>query len=169
MAESRHDLILRPATLDDAEAMRAMYNHEVEHETTTFDLVPRTLEAQREWISKRSGAFCAIVASSASDGIVGFAALSEYRDRAAYRTTVEDSVYVRRDCHGRGIGRLLLLHVLELARTSGFHTVIARIEAGSTASRTLHESCGFQLVGIEREVGRKFGRWLDSAIMQCLL
>lgn len=169
MAESRHDLILRPATLDDAEAMRAMYNHEVDHETTTFDLVPRTLEAQREWIAKRSGAFCAIVASSATDGIVGFAALSEYRDRAAYRTTVEDSVYVRRDCHGRGIGRLLLLHVLELARTSGFHTVIARIEAGSTASRTLHESCGFQLVGIEREVGRKFGRWLDSAIMQCLL
>lgn len=169
MADSRHDLILRPATLDDAEAMRSMYNHEVEHETTTFDLVPRSLDAQREWIAKRSGAFCAIVAASATDGIVGFAALSEYRDRAAYRTTVEDSVYVRRDCHGRGIGRLLLLHLLELARTSGFHTVIARIEAASTASRTLHASCGFQLVGIEREVGRKFGKWLDSAIMQCLL
>ena len=69
MADSRHDLILRPATLDDAEAMRSMYNHEVEHETTTFDLVPRSLDAQREWIARRSGAFCAIVAASATDGI----------------------------------------------------------------------------------------------------
>ena len=163
---------LRVATLDDAEAIRSIYNYEVENTTATMDLIPRSLDDQREWLAARSGAFAAIVAvhtGSSGSELVGFASLSPYKERAAYRPTVEDSVYVRRDCHGRGIGRLLLLHVLELARTSGFHTVIARIEAGSTASRTLHESCGFQLVGIEREVGRKFGRWLDSAIMQCLL
>jgi len=95
--------------------------------------------------------------------------VSPYKERAAYRTTVEDSVYVRRDRHGLGIGRSLLLAVLDAAEASGFHAVMARIEAGGAASRALHEACGFRLVGVEREVGRKFNRWLDIALMQCLL
>jgi phosphinothricin acetyltransferase len=103
------------------------------------------------------------------DEVVGFAALSPYKERAAYRTSVEDSVYVRRDSHGRGIGKVLLNHVLDLAADSGFHSVMARIEASGTASRALHASCGFVLVGVEREIGRKFNRWLDVALMQCLL
>jgi phosphinothricin acetyltransferase len=103
------------------------------------------------------------------DEVVGFASVSPYKERAAYRTTVEDSVYVRRDRHGLGIGRSLLIAVLDAAEASGFHAVMARIEAGGVASRALHEACGFRLVGIEREVGRKFNRWLDVALMQCLL
>ncbi|HEX9260863.1 MAG TPA: GNAT family N-acetyltransferase [Acidimicrobiales bacterium] len=159
---------LRPAVAADAEAIRAIYNLEVETSTATFDLEPRTLEAQRAWLADRSGAFSTVVA--VDDGaVVGFAALSPYKERAAYRTTVEDSVYVRRDCHGRGIGKALLDHVLDVATAHGFHAVMARIEAGGAASRAVHMACGFQLVGIEREVGRKFGRWLDVALMQCLL
>ncbi len=159
---------LRPATVDDAEAIRAIYNYEVLNETSTFDLVPRSLAEQRAWLAARSGAFSAIVAVDGAE-VVGFAALSPYKERAAYRTSVEDSVYVRRDHNSRGIGRMLLSHVLDIAALSGFHCVIARIEASSAASRALHARCGFQLVGIEREVGRKFNRWLDVAIMQCLL
>jgi len=163
-------MTLRLATLDDAEAIRQIYNYEVEHTTATFDLVPRTLQDQRDWLAARDGAFSAIVAVDlATDEAVGFAALSPYKERAAYRPSVEDSVYVRRDAHGRGIGRLLVDHALDLAEDSGFHSVMARIEATGTASRALHARCGFELVGVEREIGRKFGRWLDVALMQCLL
>ncbi|NBW90994.1 MAG: N-acetyltransferase family protein [Actinobacteria bacterium] len=101
--------------------------------------------------------------------LAGFGALSEYRDRAAYKTSVENSVYVKRDLARSGIGKLILMNLLQQAADSGFHAVMARIEASSQASRGLHESCGFSLVGIEREIGRKFGRWLDVALMQCLL
>jgi phosphinothricin acetyltransferase len=171
---------LRAATVADAEGIRAIYNHEVAHTTATFDLVPRSLDEQRTWIAHRSGAFGAIVAVAAGRGggadsgrdggqIVGFAALSPYRERAAYRTTVEDSVYVDRAFGGRGVGSLLLTGVLSIARASGFHAVMARIEASGEASRRLHARCGFELIGIEREVGRKFNRWLDVAIMQHLI
>ena len=130
--------------------------------------MPRSLAEQRAWLAARSGAFSAVVAVDGDD-LVGFASLSPYKERAAYRTTVEDSVYVDRGRNGEGIGRLLLAHIVDVARTSGFHAVMARIEAGGTASRALHAACGFELVGIERQVGRKFNRWLDVAVMQLLL
>ena len=159
---------LRLATLDDAEAMRAIYNLEVETSTATFDLVIRSLEDQRDWLAARSGAHAAVVA--VEDGqVLGFASLSPYKERAAYRTSVEDSVYVRRDHHGRGVGKALLSEMLDVARRHGFHAVMARIEATREPSLALHRSCGFRLVGIEREIGRKFGRWLDVALMQRLL
>jgi L-amino acid N-acyltransferase len=171
-------VFLRPARPVDAEAIRTIYNHEVLTTTATFDLVPRSLTEQRDWLAARSGAFAAIVAvehaesepAAEADGVVvGFASLSPYKERAAYRTSVEDSVYVRRDRNGRGIGRLLLTELLDVAASSGFHSVFARIEASGTVSRALHERCGFRLVGVERETGRKFNRWLDVALMQCLL
>jgi L-amino acid N-acyltransferase len=160
--------MVRLATLTDAPGIRAIYNYEVEHSTATFDLVPRSLDDQRSWLIARTGAFAAIVAVDVVEpgDVVGFASLSAYKERAAYRTTVEDSIYVRRDQHGRGVGRLLLTHLLDVARASGFHAVIARIEASGTASRALHAACGFELVGIEEEVGRKFNRWLSVAVMQ---
>ena len=159
-------LTIREATSDDAEAIRLIYNHEVENETSTMDLVSRTLETQREWIAARSGAFCAVVAVDNSGTVLGFGALSEYKDRSGYRSTDENSVYVRRDVARRGIGKQILLHLMETATVSGFHSVIARIEAQSLASRGLHSSCGFELVGIEKQVARKFGKWLDIAVMQ---
>jgi L-amino acid N-acyltransferase len=161
-------LEIRTARAADAEAIRLIYNLEVETSTSTFDIVPRTLEQQRAWLADRSGAFRAIVAVDGG-AVAGFAALSPYKDRAAYNTTVEDSVYVRRDRQGAGVGRALLGALLDVATASGFHAVMARIEASGIGSRALHERCGFELVGIEREVGRKFNRWLDIAVMQALL
>jgi phosphinothricin acetyltransferase len=163
------DVRIRLADVGDAEAIRAIYNLEVMTATSTFDLVPRTLEDQVAWLEERSGAFSAIVAVDTDDVVVGFASLSPYKERAAYRTTVEDSVYVERGRNGQGIGRTLLSHVVDVARASGFHAVMARIEAGGTASRAVHARCGFELVGIEREVGRKFNKWLDVAVMQLVL
>ena len=168
-ATSAPPIIIRLAHLGDAAAIRDIYNHEVLGTTATFDLVPRSLADQQAWLAARSGAFSAIVAADGDDEVVGFAALSPYRERAAYRTSVEASIYVRRDRGGQGIGTLLLTHLLDVAEQSGFHAVFARIEASGAASRALHARCGFQLVGIERETGRKFNRWLDVALMECLL
>ncbi|MGB3733986.1 MAG: N-acetyltransferase family protein [Ilumatobacter sp.] len=167
----RAEVVTRLATIDDAAAIRAIYNHEVENHTSTLDLVPRSLESQREWIAQRSGAFSAVVAvmRATPDSVVGFASMSPYRERAAYSTTVEDSVYVGRDHAGLGIGRSLMNGLIDTASGSGFHSMIARIEASGEASRALHRACGFELVGIERQVGRKFGRWLDVAVMQLML
>lgn len=173
MAGQRPTVTVRLATSGDAAPILAIYNHEVENHTSTFDIVPRTLDGQRQWLADRSGAFAAVVATIPNrDGepaVVGFAALSPYKERAAYRTTVENSIYVSRDHSGLGIGRTLMEHLIEVARDSGFHSMIARIEATSEASRGLHAACGFELVGVETEVGRKFGRWLSTAVMQLML
>ncbi|MHB1928738.1 MAG: GNAT family N-acetyltransferase [Acidimicrobiales bacterium] len=159
----------RPVTRDDAEAVRAIYNREVLGSTVTFDLVARSLAEQLEWIDEHSGAHPAIVAVDDEDRVRGFASLSPYRTRPAYRTTVEDSVYVDRASRGTGIGHLLLSEVVALAGAHGFHAVMARVVGNHEASIRLHRSCGFELVGVEREVGRKFGKWLDVALMQRLL
>ena len=160
---------MRLAEVGDAEAIRTIYNAEVTTATSTFDLVPRSLADQEQWLAARSGAFSAIVAVDGDGVVVGFGSLSAYKERAAYRTTVEDSVYVDGSRQGEGIGTALLTQLVDVARSSGFHTVIARIEASGTGSRALHAKCGFELVGIEQEVGRKFNRWLDVAVMQLLL
>ncbi len=162
-------ITIRLATAADAVAIAEIYNREVMQSTATFDLVPRTIEQQQEWLAARSGAFAAIVAVDETRRVVGFASLSPYKERAAYRTTVEDSVYVHQNVTGRGIGKALLGRLVEVARESGFHSMVGRIEASGDASRALHASCGFELVGIEREVGRKFNRWLSVAVMQLML
>lgn len=159
----------RLATPDDAEAIRTIYNREVSGSTVTFDLVPRSLESQVTWIEAHSGAHPAIVAVDDETRVVGFGSLSAYRDRPAYSTTVEDSVYVDPSVRGSGVGGLVLAELVRLAEVHGFHSVMARIVGGHDVSIRLHESCGFVLVGVEREVGRKFGRWLDVALMQLML
>jgi phosphinothricin acetyltransferase len=159
---------LRLATIGDAEAIRDIYNLEVLESTATFDLVPRTLEAQRAYLEARSGAHAVLVAEEAGE-VCGFGSLSPWRDRPAYSTSVEDSVYIRRDHQGQGVGRLILEELLATATKHGFHAVMARIVGGHEASIALHARCGFEVVGTEREIGRKFGRWLDVVLMERLL
>ena len=160
---------IRSATLLDAEAIRQIYNEEVENSTATMDLVPRTLDEQRQWQIERSGAFTTLVAVDRSGLVLGFAALSPYKERAAYRPTVEDSVYVHSSHVGRGVGKALLTAVVEAAAESGFHSVIARISSSGEASQALHRACGFREIGREIEVARKFNRWIDVIVMQRML
>jgi len=162
-------IAVRLAVLDDAEAIRAIYNREVTETTVTFDLVPRTLAEQEAWLTARTGAHPAIVAVDGDGSVIGFGSLSAYRDRPAYNTTVEDSVYVHGDHRGRGVGRLVLRELIRVGTAHGFHAVMARIVGGHQASIALHASCGFREVGVEREVGRKFGRWLDVVLIERLL
>jgi L-amino acid N-acyltransferase YncA len=153
----------------DADALRAIYNVEVLESTVTFDLRPRSLAEQLVWVDDHSGGHPAIVAVDGDDTVSGFASLSPYRSRPAYSTTVEDSIYVRRDLRGQGVGRLLLGDLVDLAREHGFHSVIGRIVGDHDASIALHATCGFAQVGREQEVGRKFNRWLDVVLMQKML
>jgi phosphinothricin acetyltransferase len=159
---------VRLATVNDAEAIRSIYNVEVLESTVTFDLVPRSLEEQQRWLTARSGAHAVLVAERGGD-VIGFASLSPYRDRPAYSTTVEDSVYVHRDAQGAGVGKALLGALVDTATAHGFHAMMARIVGGHEASIALHRAHGFDVVGTEREVGRKMGRWLDVVVMQRLL
>lgn len=160
---------IRPATLTDAEDIARIYNAEVTGSTATFDLVPRSLEEQRAWLIDRSGAHAVLVAETDDGAIAGFASLSPFRTRPAYATTVENSVYVDPDHRLQGVGLDLLRAIVETARSHGFHSVIARIADAQEASVRLHERAGFEVVGVEREIGRKFNRWLDVTVMQLLL
>jgi phosphinothricin acetyltransferase len=168
MIVSRPGVAIRLARRGDAEAIRSIYNREVTGSTVTFDLVPRTLAEQEAWLVEHEGVHPAVVAESDGE-VVGFGSLAPYRSRPAYATTVEDSVYVRDDRRGLGCGGAILGELVRLGTVHGFHAVMARIVGGHEASIGLHTRCGFELVGIEREVGRKFGRWLDVVLMERLL
>jgi phosphinothricin acetyltransferase len=166
----------RLVELDDAEALMNIWNPEVVETVVSFDLRPKSLEEQRNWISSHQSSFLCLVAVNEDDEvgevgargerILGFASFSSFRERPAYATTVENSVYVARAARGRGVGERLLTDLIAAANGSGFHSIIARIVGENSGSIRLHEKVGFTLVGVEREVGRKHGRWLDVAEYQ---
>lgn len=159
---------IRGVRRDDADSIREIYNHEVLNSLATLDLVPRTLESQEMWMQEHSGIHTALVCTS-EGVVVGFASITPYRSRPGYSSTVENSIYVHQNARRQGVGRLLLSELVRTAGTLGFHTCMARVVASQSASLELHRACGFELVGIEREVGRKFGRWIDIALMQRML
>jgi len=166
------DVKLRRAIAADAPAILDIYNHEVLTSNVTFDLTPRSEEEQRRWIADRSGVHATVVAvepAGSTDVVIGFGALSPFRDRPGYSTSVEDSVYVHRDHRGASVGSALLGELVTVATAHGFHAMFARIVAGHEASINLHVDHGFEAVGIEREVGRKFGRFHDVIVMERLL
>jgi phosphinothricin acetyltransferase len=171
---------IRLAGPADGEAIRAIYNVEVLGSTNTFDMVARTKAEQEAWLDEHRGVHPAIVAveeASVTEGhvgaggqiVVGFGSLSTFRERTAYSATCENSVYVDQAHRGKGIGRALLAELLSLASAHGFHSVIARIAGNNETSVQLHRNAGFEIVGIEREVGRKHRQWIDVVELQRLL
>lgn len=166
---SNENLSVRAAELADAEALRSIYNHEVRTSIMTFDLVPRSLEEQQEWIRQRSGAYVSLVAESETNEVLGFGGLSKYRERPGYSTTCEDSIYVAPSAQGQGVGSALLGELVAKATQHGFHAIMAKIVGSHEASIALHAKHGFEIVGREREIGRKFGQWLDVILMERLL
>jgi len=160
---------VRLAEPDDAAAIRRIYNAEVVGSTATFDLRPRTNDEQAAWMLEHQGTYPVVVATDDPGTVLGFGSLSSYRDRPSYSTTVENSVYVDAHQRGRGVGRLVLEELVRLGTLHGFHSMVARVGGDNEASIALHRACGFELVGVEREIGRKFNRWLDVAVLQRML
>ena len=158
---------IEAATLTDAAAVAAIYAHHVRHGTASFETEPpspdamagrmtRVIEAGSPWL----------VARSETGEVLGFAYASQFRDRPAYRFACENSVYIRDDCRGEGIGRALLALLIVAAERAGFRQMIAVIGGAEPASIRLHAACGFREAGRMQSVGRKAGQWLDTLYMQ---
>jgi phosphinothricin acetyltransferase len=156
---------VRPAQAADTEAVREIRNHAIAHSTALWTDTQQSPAEGAAWLAahlERGSAFVA----EADGEVVGFAVYGQWREKEGYRHSVEDSVYVREDRHGLGIGSALLGTLVTAAREAGHHVMIAGIEAENTASVRLHERFGFQHVGTIPEVGVKFGRWLDLTLMR---
>jgi L-amino acid N-acyltransferase len=158
----------RPATVADAEAINAIYNHYVRTSTATFQVDDETTEERAEELRTRPNNQPISVLDDKGE-IVGWGALSSFRSRCAYRDTVELTVYVRHDCHRHGYGRAIVQDLIERGRSSGYHTILAASCEESVGSIRLLELLGFVEAGRMREVGSKFGRRLDVIYLQLML
>jgi L-amino acid N-acyltransferase len=162
------DLLIRPATTADLAAINAIYNHYVRCSTCTYEEEPNTDAERAAWFAAHGDAHPVTVAEAGGE-VVGWASLSSFHPRCGYRQTVENSVYVRHDRQRLGIGRALLADLIERARGLSYHTIIAGISADQPASIALHRQFDFVEVACLREVGFKFGRWLDVIYLQRML
>ncbi|HJS86905.1 MAG TPA: GNAT family N-acetyltransferase, partial [Acetobacteraceae bacterium] len=158
---------LRHATLADLPEIQSIYAHHVLHGTGTFEEIPPSIEEMAERFAKvvdHGGVWR--VATDAS-GILGYGYYAQFRDRSAYRFTVEDSIYVRDDVRGQGVGKALVRQLIEDATAQGLRQMLAVIgDSENAGSIGVHASLGFHMVGTMRAVGLKFGRWLDVVTMQ---
>lgn len=162
------DVILRLATAADSEAIREIYNYYVERSTCTFQLEPDSPEQRLAWLTDRSEQHPVVVAEIAGE-VIGWGSLSPWNKRGGYSRTVEGSIYIRHDHQRRGLGRALLLDLIARARDLGHHALIGGACSEQTASLGLQRAHGFEQVAHFREVGHKFGRWLDVIYMQLIL
>ena len=166
-AADRSALAIRPAAPHDVPRIAAIYAHHVRTGLASFEIEPPDeAEIARRLAEVRAQGLPYLVAEA--DGrVVGYAYAVPHRTRPAYRYTLEDSVYVDRDCAGRGIGRRLLERLVSEAAARGYRQMIAVIgDSANRPSIALHEACGFARVGLLPAVGLKFGRWVDSVLMQ---
>jgi L-amino acid N-acyltransferase YncA len=160
--------VLRHATRDDLPEINAIYNHEIEFGVATWDYDPWAIEVREAWFDAQSSEEPVLVGDL--DGhVAGFGYLSWYRSKIGYRFTREDSLYLVPTYQRRGLGTRLLEALIEQAKSIGIHTLIAHIESSNEPSIALHQNFGFERLGLERQVGHKFDRWLDAQPMQLLL
>jgi phosphinothricin acetyltransferase len=161
-------ITIRPAIKSDLVTINDIYNHYVLHSTCTYQEEPEPFEARQQWFLHHGDNHPVLVAETHGN-VLGWGALSPYHARSAYRHTVENSVYVHHQQHRHGIGSLLLQDLIQRARGLGHRVIIAGIDADQPASVALHAKFQFEKVGHLKQVGFKFGRWLDVIYMQLSL
>ncbi len=161
-------ITIRAASAADAGAICTIYNQGIADRTATLDTVLRTPAERREWLAARGPRHPVIVAD-ADRVVVGWASLNQFNPRAAYDHVADFSVYVDRSWRGKGIGGRLLTHLVELARTLGYHKMALAALAHNKAGEALYTSAGFSRVGVYREQGQLDGQWVDVLIMEKLL
>ena len=160
---------LRSYQKQDAQAIVAIINYNILNSTALYDYHSRTQEQQEAIFEEKLKKGFPVIVATIDDKVVGFGYYSEFRFREAYRFTVEHSVYVSNDFYSKGIGKLLMTKLIELAKQQNVHTMIAVIDSENQSSVGFHEQFGFAIVGIIKESGYKFDRWLHSIIMQMIL
>ena len=160
--------MIRPAQEQDVNAILTIYNEAILHTTAVYHYKANTLEQQKQWFDeKMSAGFPVIVFEGEEDGqVYGFATYGSFRPHAAYQYTVEHSVYVHSEYRKKGIGSKLLVELIQMAKDSGFVTLIAGIDAVNTNSIAVHERLGFTHAGTITKAGFKFEKWLDLAFYQ---
>lgn len=159
-------MILRTATVADAAAIQAIYAHHVLTGTASFELEPPTHAFWLDKIAAVTTRGWPFLVADADGDILGYAYATQFRDRPAYARTCENSIYVRADAIGRGVGTALLTALIDAAARAGFREMIAVIGGGEPASVALHAKCGFRHAGRMERVGEKFGRLLDTVYVQ---
>jgi phosphinothricin acetyltransferase len=163
------EVIIRHATEHDLIAINGIYNEAVVNTIASFDIEEKSIEFRQNWYNNRMKDRHVVIVCEVDKEIRGWASLNQWSDRAAYNGTVENSVYIYSKYHGRGYGSMLMKRLVEMAREIGFHTILSRIADGNQISIKLHEKYGFNIVGVTKEVGFKFDRYIDVVMMQLLL
>jgi len=162
-------IAIRPAVDDDLADILLIYNQAIEKTTAVFEYRAHTIDMRREWFRAKAAGSRAVLVAVESGTILGFASYGPFRAWPAYKYSEELSVYVEEQARGRGIGTALVEALVAHARARDLHVLIAGITADNVASLRLHEKLGFVEVAHIREVGYKFGRWLDLKLLQILL
>lgn len=157
------ELQIRRAVINDEQDCLTIYNYEVEHGVATLDLEPRTLEEWHEWYNAHSDEHHPIIVGTIDDVVVGYASLSPYRLKDAFKSTVELSIYIHQDYRGQGVATRLMERILEMAKADTMiHNVVSVITAGNEESTKLHNRFGFTYCGLTPEVGFKHGKYQDT-------
>lgn len=163
------EISIRPYRKENAEAIVDIINYNILNSTALYDYHPRTLEQQEAIFEDKLKKGFPVIVAVIGEKVVGFGYYSEFRFREAYRFTVEHSVYVANDFHGKGIGKVIMQNLIDLAKNQKLHTMIAVIDSENQSSVSFHEQFGFKTVAVIKETGFKFDRWLHSQIMQLML
>jgi phosphinothricin acetyltransferase len=159
---------IRPYKTDDTQAILDIVNHNILHSTSLYDYNIRSYEQQKTILEEKINKNFPVIVAELDGIVVGFGMYSEFRFREAYQFTVEHSVYVSEDFQSKGVGKQLLQELINLARKQKIHTMIGVIDSENQGSVVFHEKFGFKTVGIIKESGYKFDRWLDSVLMQLI-
>jgi L-amino acid N-acyltransferase len=160
---------IRKAMEEDLPQLLAIYNDIILHTTAVYDYEPHTLEMRKTWFKTKQEQNFPVFVAEENETIVGFSSIGPFRAWAAYKYSVENSVYVAADVRGKGIGKLLIPPLIEAAKQLNMHTIIAGVDASNEASLKLHKSFGFVEVAHFKEVGWKFDRWLDLKFLQLIV
>ena len=163
------EINIRPAVFTDLDTILEIINHQILHSTSIYDYEPRDFETHKLWFEDKMTHNLPVIVAETENGTIGYATYGTFRHKIGYRFTVEHSVYVAEEFLGKGVGKLLLAELIQLAKKQKYHTMIGVIDSENKGSIGFHKKYGFETVGVIKESGYKFDRWLHSVFMQLIL
>ncbi len=163
------EIQIRNAVASDLPEILAIVNYSILHSTANYNYEVQSMEVQMQWFKDKQSKNYPVIVADLNGKAIGFGSYGMFREKIGYQYTVEHSVYVENEYIGKGIGKLLLTELINMAKAEGYHVMVGGIDADNTGSIAFHKKFGFVENGIIREVGFKFGKWLDLLFMQLIL